>query len=143
VEHLLEQDLHVEVPLDAIDDINLVEVTFLIEPAVGHVALEDHRDGELPDPDVVRDKVQHSREIFLRPEVSKLALDELRVLSSRVLNLGFILRSGGGSWCYPADCHGAGEILSSPTGIRLLFEVLSPKEIGEHLPVLMTTRNND
>jgi hypothetical protein len=59
VEHLTEENLHVEMALDSVDYVNLVEVSLLVEPPVCNMALEYNRDGELPDFDVISNEVQH------------------------------------------------------------------------------------
>lgn len=43
-----------------------------MEPSVGHLRPQNEREGEIPDLDMVRNKMQHGAQVFLGPEISEL-----------------------------------------------------------------------
>jgi hypothetical protein len=59
MEHSIQDDLHIELSLKPIYQINLIEVSFRVEPAVCRVALENEREPELPNLYMISQKMQH------------------------------------------------------------------------------------
>jgi len=72
VEHVAQKDFHVEVPLNPVNDVDAVEISFLVEPAVGDGRLQYEGDSKLPDTNVIRDEMKHGTEVLFSPEVSEL-----------------------------------------------------------------------
>lgn len=75
VEHVAQQNFDVEVSLYSVNDVNPVEVAFLVEPAMRDRRLEDDGNRKLPDPNVIRYEVKHRTQVLLAPVVLELLED--------------------------------------------------------------------
>lgn len=119
MKHFLENDLHVEVSLDPVDDVHLVEVSLLVKPSVRRATFKDHRHSKFPYFHVVRYKVQHRAKVFLTPELSELFANECTVSAAFIIGL---------LWCLIA---------------RDRVEVLKAEQVLKHGPVFVPTGDND
>lgn len=78
MEHFVQNNLDIEIPLNTINQVDLVKVSLLIEPSMSNVGVKNEWDGELPNFEMVCDEMKHCLEVLLRPEVPQLPESDFR-----------------------------------------------------------------